>query len=83
MANSSLLSKQSEISTQSFDEHRKEDTPVGQFVRQCGSDSGKPEKNWKLVGQIASRFCYSEFRRLTSGKRGGQLMRLKNSEVGR
>ena len=31
--------------TTRIEEHRKEDTPVGQHIRQCGSESGKLESN--------------------------------------
>ena len=37
-----------------IEEHRKEDTPVGQPVRQCGSESGKSEFKWKIIDQASS-----------------------------
>ena len=30
------------------------DTPVGQHQRQCSSDSGKSELNWKIIDQASS-----------------------------
>ena len=33
---------------------RKEDTPVGQHIRQCGSESGKSEFNGKIIKQESS-----------------------------
>ena len=39
-----------------IEEHRKEDTPVGQDIWQCGSDSGKLEFNWKKTDQASSSF---------------------------
>ena len=35
------------------EEHRKEDTPVGQHIRQCGSESGKSESKWKIIDQAS------------------------------
>ena len=36
------------------EEHRKEDTPVGQHIRQRGSESGKSEFKWKIIEQASS-----------------------------
>ena len=36
------------------EEHRKKDTPVGQHIRQCGSESGMSEFNWKIIDQASS-----------------------------
>ena len=40
--------------TTRIDEHRKKDTPVGLHIRQCGSESGKSEFNWKIIDQASS-----------------------------
>ena len=40
--------------TTRIEEHRKEDTPVGQHIRQCGSERGKSEFNWKIIDQASS-----------------------------
>ena len=40
--------------TTRFEEHRKEDTPVGQHIMQCGSESGKSEFNCKIIDQASS-----------------------------
>ena len=40
--------------TTRIEEHRKEDTPVGQHIRQCGSESGKSEFKWKKIDQASS-----------------------------
>ena len=40
--------------TTRIEEHRKEDTPVGQLIRQCGSESGKSEFKWKIIDQASS-----------------------------
>ena len=40
--------------TTRIEEHRKEDTPVGQPIRQCGSESGKSEFKWKIIEQASS-----------------------------
>ena len=40
--------------TTRIEEHRKEDTPVGQHIRQCGSESGKSEFKWKIIDQASS-----------------------------
>ena len=40
--------------TTRIEEHRKEDTPVGQHIRQCGSERGKSECNWKTFDQPSS-----------------------------
>ena len=40
--------------TTSIEEHRKEDIPVGQHLRQCGSESGGSEFNWKIIDQASS-----------------------------
>ena len=40
--------------TTRIDEHRKEDTPIGQHIRQCGSESGKSEFKWKIIDQASS-----------------------------
>ena len=40
--------------TTRIEEHRKEDTPVGQQKRQCGSESGKSEFKWKIIEQTSS-----------------------------
>ena len=37
-----------------IEEHRKEDTPIGQHIRQCGSERGKSEFNWKIIDQASS-----------------------------
>ena len=37
-----------------IEEHRKEVTPIGQHIRQCGSDSGKLEFNWKIIDHASS-----------------------------
>ena len=37
-----------------IEEHRKEDTPVGQHIRQCGIESGKSEFNWKIIDHASS-----------------------------
>ena len=42
--------------TTRIEEHRKEDNPVGQHIRQCGSESGKSEFNRKIVDQASSNF---------------------------
>ena len=39
--------------TTRVEEHRKEDTPVGQPIRQCGSENGKSEFNWKIINQAS------------------------------
>ena len=41
--------------TTRIEEHRKEDTPVGQHIRQYGSESGKSEFKWKIIDQASSR----------------------------
>ena len=38
--------------TTRIEEHRKEDTPVGQHIRQC--ERGKSEFNWKIINQASS-----------------------------
>ena len=40
--------------TTRVEEHRKEETPVGQHIRQCGSESGKSEFNRKIIEQASS-----------------------------
>ena len=40
--------------TTRIEEHRKEDTPVGQHIRQCGIESGKSEFKWKRIDQASS-----------------------------
>ena len=40
--------------TTRIEEHRKEDTPVGQHIRQCGSESGKSGFKWKIIDQASS-----------------------------
>ena len=40
--------------TTTIEEHRKEDTPVGQHIRQCGSESGKSEFNLEIIDQASS-----------------------------
>ena len=35
-------------------EHRKEDAPVGQHIRQCGSESGESEFKLKIIDQASS-----------------------------
>ena len=40
--------------TTRIEEHRKEDTPVGQHIRQCGSESGESEFKWKIIDQASS-----------------------------
>ena len=40
--------------TARIEEHRKEDTPVGQHIRQWGIESGKSEFNWKIINQASS-----------------------------
>ena len=37
--------------TKRIEEHRKEDTPVGQHIRHCGSENGKSGFNWKIIDQ--------------------------------
>ena len=41
--------------TTRIEEHGKEDTPVGQHIRQCGSESGRAELKWKIIDQASSR----------------------------
>ena len=40
--------------TTRIEEHRKEDTPVGQHIRQCSIESGKSEFKWKIIDQASS-----------------------------
>ena len=40
--------------TARIEEHRKEDTSVGQHIRQWGSESGKSEFNWKIIDKASS-----------------------------
>ena len=40
--------------TTRIEEHRKEDTPVGQHIRQCGSEGGKSELKWKTIDLASS-----------------------------
>ena len=42
--------------TTRIEEHRKEDTPVGQHIRQCGSEHGKADFNWIIIDQASSSF---------------------------
>ena len=37
-----------------IEEHREEDTRVGQHIRQCGSESSKSEFKWKIIDQASS-----------------------------
>ena len=48
--------------TSRIEEHRKEDTPVGQQIRQCSSESGMSEFKWKIIDQASSnvKFCTLE-----------------------
>ena len=40
--------------TTRIEEHRKEDTPVGQHIRHCGSESGESELKWKINDQASN-----------------------------
>ena len=40
--------------TTRIEEHRKENTPVRQHIRQCGIESGKSEFKWKIIDQASS-----------------------------
>ena len=40
--------------TTRIEEHRKEDTPVGQHIRHCGSESGKSEFKREIIDQASS-----------------------------
>ena len=40
--------------TTRIEEHRKEDTPVGQHIRLFISESGKSEFKWKIIDQASS-----------------------------
>ena len=40
--------------TTRLEEHRKEDTIVGQHIRQCGSESGESEFKWKIIDLASS-----------------------------
>ena len=46
----SVLTRRSDISPQGL-KHTEKDTPIGQHIRQCDSDSGSLEFNWKIIDQ--------------------------------
>ena len=52
-ANPSMLARRSDIRhlTTRIEEHRKEDSPVGQHIRKCGSKSAKSEFKWMIIDQ--------------------------------
>ena len=40
--------------TTRIEEYRKKDNPVGQHLRQCGSEKSKSEFNWNIIDQASS-----------------------------
>ena len=46
-----MLARRSDISPQGLKNTAKDDTPVGQHIRQLGSESGKSELKWKIIDQ--------------------------------
>ena len=69
--------------TTRIEEQRKEDTPVGRHIRQCGSESGKSKFNWKIIEQASSNIGSLTLEALhNSKKRNRQLTRVISLEVG-
>ena len=60
--------------TTRIEEPRKEDTPVGQHIRQCGSDSGKLEFNWKIIDQASSSIKLLSLKALHIGKQRSAIL---------
>ena len=60
VVNPSVLTRRSDISRQWL-KNTEKDTPVGQHIRQCDSDSGSLEFNWKKIDEACD--IRSEWRR--------------------